>query len=131
MGIESASSDQTSVTVPGSVEKIIKPIHPSLPEKTQIAVEGADGLYREIRIENVLKDEDGQKVKWKSQLLQNPRQRLPSRPELRQAFYSSFVVLDSLFDSPRSWVFDPSLKPFENRGCFPAAGGLPQRGIDR
>ena len=66
MGSESANADQKpSVTLPGTVEKIIKPPHPSLPEKAQIAVEGADDLYREIRIENVLKDEDGQKVPLK------------------------------------------------------------------
>jgi hypothetical protein len=51
--------------LPGIVEKIIKPPHPSLPEKAQITVEGADDLYREIRIENVLKDEDGEKVALK------------------------------------------------------------------
>ena len=33
-----------------------------MPEKAQISVEGADDLYREIRIENVLKDENGEKV---------------------------------------------------------------------
>ena len=66
MSSESANADQKpSVTLPGTVEKIIKPPHPSLPEKAQIAVEGADDLYREIRIENVLKDEDGQKVALK------------------------------------------------------------------
>jgi hypothetical protein len=37
-----------SVTLPGTVEHIIKPSHPSEPEKAQIAIEGADDLYREI-----------------------------------------------------------------------------------
>ena|SRR5579863_9347657 len=50
---------------PGVVEKIIKPIHPSEPEKAQIGVEGADHLYKEIRIENTLEDENGHKVKLK------------------------------------------------------------------
>jgi hypothetical protein len=50
---------------PGVVEKIIKPVHPGDHEKAQIAVEGADDLYREIRIENTLHDENGQKVKLK------------------------------------------------------------------
>jgi len=48
---------------PGTVEKIIKPSFPQEPEKAEIAVEGADHLYREIRIENTLVDEKGQKVK--------------------------------------------------------------------
>lgn len=35
------------------------------PEKAQIGVEGADHLYREIRVPNRLVDEQGQKVKLK------------------------------------------------------------------
>jgi hypothetical protein len=54
-----------SVTLPGIVEKIIKPIHPSLPEKAQISFEGPDYLYREIRIDNVLKDAHGEPVALK------------------------------------------------------------------
>ena len=50
---------------PGFVEKIIKPIFPGQHEKAQIVVEGADDLYREIRIENSLEDENGRKVKLK------------------------------------------------------------------
>ena len=49
----------------GVVEKIVKPVHPSIPEKAQIALEDADHLYREIRIENALETEDGQRVKLK------------------------------------------------------------------
>ena len=48
---------------PGTVEKIIKSPFPQEPEKAEIAVEGADHLYREIRIENTLEDEKGNKVK--------------------------------------------------------------------
>jgi uncharacterized protein YfaS (alpha-2-macroglobulin family) len=51
--------------MPGTVEKIIHPPHPSEPEKAQIAVEGADHLYREIRIENTLTDKDGEPVRLK------------------------------------------------------------------
>jgi uncharacterized protein YfaS (alpha-2-macroglobulin family) len=47
------------------LRKSITPSHPSLPEKAQIAVEGADDLYREIRIENSLTDENGKKVRLK------------------------------------------------------------------
>jgi hypothetical protein len=49
----------------GTVEKIIKPAHPSIPEKAQISLEGGDELYKEIRIENALEDEKGKKVKLK------------------------------------------------------------------
>ena len=45
----------------GVVEKVIKPLNPSEPEKAQIGVQGADELYREIRIENVVTDEHGAK----------------------------------------------------------------------
>ena len=58
-------TDKPSVTLPGKVEKIIPPRYPSEPEKAQIAVEGADTLYREIRIENSLKDENGDDVRLK------------------------------------------------------------------
>ena len=58
----SDSTEKPSTTLPGRVEKIVKPPHPSMPEKAQISVEGADDLYREIRIENVLKDENGERV---------------------------------------------------------------------
>ena len=57
--------EKPSTTLPGTVEKIIKSPHPSIPEKAQIAIEGADDLYREIRIENVLKDEEGHEVALK------------------------------------------------------------------
>ncbi len=50
-------------TKPGTVEKIIKSPYPQIPEKAEISVEGADHLYREIRIENTLEDEKGKKVK--------------------------------------------------------------------
>jgi uncharacterized protein YfaS (alpha-2-macroglobulin family) len=50
---------------PGTVKKIIKPPIPIEQEKAEIEVEGADDLYREIRIENTLVSEDGKKVKLK------------------------------------------------------------------
>jgi hypothetical protein len=58
-------SDKPSATLPATVEKIIKSPSPSVPEKAQIAVEGADHLYRELRIENTLIDENGDKVRLK------------------------------------------------------------------
>jgi hypothetical protein len=73
MTIEALSSNSQRRTVKrkpktvkaGRVRKIIKPIHPSLPEKAEIEVHDADHLYREIRIDNVLEDEQGYKVKLK------------------------------------------------------------------
>lgn len=58
-------SEKPSTTLPATVEKIIKPFFPRDPEKAQIAVEGADHLYRELRIENSLTDENGHKVRLK------------------------------------------------------------------
>jgi hypothetical protein len=52
-------------TKPGTVEKIITSPFPQVPEKAEISIEGADHLYQEIRIENVLKDEKGKTVKLK------------------------------------------------------------------
>ena len=57
---------KASTTLPGKVEKVINP-HPKSgePEKAQIAVEGADHLYREIRVPNRLVDGNGHSVKLK------------------------------------------------------------------
>ena len=52
-------SEKAATTLPGTVQKIIRPPHPDLPEKAEIAVEGADELYKEIRIDNTLTDENG------------------------------------------------------------------------
>jgi hypothetical protein len=57
--------EKSTVTLPAKVEQIIKPLSPTEPEKAQIAVEGADALYREIRIENTLTDENGDEVRLK------------------------------------------------------------------
>jgi hypothetical protein len=58
-------NEKPSTTLPATVEKIIKPMFPAEAEKAQIAVHGADHLYRELRIENTLTDENGEKVKLK------------------------------------------------------------------
>jgi len=58
-------TENPSVTLPGTVEKIIRPLEPSEAEKAQIAIEGADELYREIRVENSLTDENGNQVRLK------------------------------------------------------------------
>ena len=61
----SDQSEKPSATLSGTVEKVIKSPDPNVPEKAQITVEGAEDLYREIRIENVLADENGQIVALK------------------------------------------------------------------
>ena len=62
---ENETADRPSVTLPGTVEKIIQSVHPSEPERAQIGIEGADDLYREIRVENSLQDENGKPVALK------------------------------------------------------------------
>jgi len=47
---------------PATVQKIIPSPHPEIPEKAEIAINGADELYREVRIENALIDEKGNEV---------------------------------------------------------------------
>lgn len=58
-------SEKANATLPGTVEKVIKSPDPEVPDKAQITVEGADHLYREIRIENTLVNEDGEEVALK------------------------------------------------------------------
>jgi hypothetical protein len=56
-------SDPPSVTMHGTVGKIIASLGARRPEKAQIAVHGADRNYRDLRIENTLIDENGDDVK--------------------------------------------------------------------
>ena len=49
----------------GRVEKIIKPPVPTEPEKAEISVDEAEDLYKEIRIQNVLTNEKGEKAALK------------------------------------------------------------------
>ena len=60
------SRSKAVTTFPGKVEKVIRP-QPQTgePEKAQISVEGADHLYKEIRVPNQLVNNEGQKVKLK------------------------------------------------------------------
>ena len=48
----------------GTVQKVIKSIA-NEPEKTQIGIDEADELYREIRVENIVTSEDGEKAQLK------------------------------------------------------------------
>ena len=61
----SGEAEKPTVTLPGTVQKIIHSPDPSIPEKAEIAIEGADDLYREIRVENKLTDEKGNEVQLK------------------------------------------------------------------
>jgi len=49
----------------GTVRKIVVSPVPGVPEKAEIEVKGADELYKELRIENTLRDSRGKKVKFK------------------------------------------------------------------
>jgi hypothetical protein len=49
----------------GTVQKVIKPFGPEEPEKAQIDIHDADHLYKEIRVENEVTDEKGEKARLK------------------------------------------------------------------
>jgi hypothetical protein len=71
----------------GIVQKVIPPAIANEPEKAQIAIQGADHLYREIRIDNTLTDENGNEVKLKPgapvevTVEAEPSATMPKRPE--------------------------------------------------
>ena len=58
--------ERPSVTMPGTVDKIVSSSGPGQPEKAQIAVDGADRGYGGLRIENTLTDEHGDDAKLKT-----------------------------------------------------------------
>jgi hypothetical protein len=62
---ECDSAEKATVTLPGTVEKIIPAVGNLVPEQAQINIEGAEHLYREVRIENTLQDADGNEVSLK------------------------------------------------------------------
>jgi hypothetical protein len=62
---ERRTEEKATVTLTGTVEKIIPPLTPSQPEKAEIAIEGAEDLYKEIRVGNTLQDESGNEVALK------------------------------------------------------------------
>ena len=59
------TSKKPTATKAATVQKVIEPLHPALPEMAEIVIEGGDDLYRELRIENTLTDEKGNQVKLK------------------------------------------------------------------
>jgi hypothetical protein len=72
--------EQPSVTMPGTVHKVIPSVRAAQPDKAQIAVDEADHAYRDLRIENTLTDEHGDGVSLKKGLTF----RLPSQRNRRQ-----------------------------------------------
>jgi uncharacterized cupredoxin-like copper-binding protein len=52
-------------TKAGKVEKVIKAVVPSEKDKAEIHIPSAEPLYQEIRIDNELKDSDGETVELK------------------------------------------------------------------
>jgi len=86
MGIqEMFMTKKASTTRPGTVQKIIKSAYTGQPEKAEIAVHGADDLYKEIRIENALVDGNGHEVTLKKgaqvevKIEADPRETLPKQ----------------------------------------------------
>lgn len=63
--LRTSAVESATVTLPGIVEKIITSPDPTEPEKVQITVDGADDLYREIRIGNTLQTSNGEAVTLK------------------------------------------------------------------
>jgi hypothetical protein len=62
---EDREAGKVLVTHPGTVQKIIPAIGGSEPEKAQISVEGAEALYREIRVDNTMQNQAGDVVSLK------------------------------------------------------------------
>ena len=60
------TKQKAAVTLSGTVEKIIPPIAPGEPETAHISLEGAEVLYREIRVENKFRDAAGKPVALKT-----------------------------------------------------------------
>jgi CheY-like chemotaxis protein len=58
-------SNKPSVTLPGTVDRLVRSPFPNEPDKAQIAVNGGDELYRELRIPTGLKNENGGDVDLK------------------------------------------------------------------
>ena len=58
-------TEKPTTTVLGTVQKIIQPRDPRAPEQAEVLVHNAEPLYQELRIENKLKNENGEEVRLK------------------------------------------------------------------
>lgn len=56
------TEEKASTTLPGKVERLIKPLVPGECGKAEISVDGADPLYGEIRIENIMINAQGETI---------------------------------------------------------------------
>jgi hypothetical protein len=66
LGLDTARvPEQPSISVSGTVKKIIPSWRSGLSEKAQIVVEGNDNSRRALRVDNTLTDEHGDDVKLK------------------------------------------------------------------
>ena len=66
MNLDTARTpERPSATMAGTVERIVPPSRPNQPEQAQIALDGAERGFRDLRIENALIDEHGDEVKLK------------------------------------------------------------------
>lgn len=54
--------EKPSITVSGTVQKIIKSPDPREPEQAEIVIRDGEPLYKELRIENTLRNENGEEV---------------------------------------------------------------------
>lgn len=57
--------NKTRKTLRGIVTKIIRPFYKADSEKAQVEIQEADDLYREIRVDNVVTNDDGEKARLK------------------------------------------------------------------
>jgi DNA-binding NarL/FixJ family response regulator len=57
------SAPRAKMIKQGTVRSVIRSLDPMEPEKAEITVHGADPLYREIRLENALRDDQGNEVR--------------------------------------------------------------------
>jgi hypothetical protein len=55
-------AERPSITLLGTVDKIVTPVDPVQPEKVQITVQDGDGVPQLIRVENTLTSENGDEV---------------------------------------------------------------------
>ncbi len=58
-------SKKSSVTLSGTVDKVIPSLSPKEADTVQIGIETPDALYRDVRIKNTLTNETGGKVNLK------------------------------------------------------------------
>lgn len=61
-GASEGQRKRPSKTLPAVVQKVVKPLYPEQVERVEILIPAADDLFREIRVENIFTDVNGQRV---------------------------------------------------------------------